>query len=267
MTGETIKVGNVRLHYSLSGPEDGPVICLNHCFAADHRYWDRHLAAFEGFRILRHDARGHGRSDVPPGPYSLAMMAYDLLGLLDALEIDRVHLCGVSMGGMIAQTAAIKTPDRFLSLALVNTTCEYDDDQIRGWRERGDQVLREGVAPLKTALMERWFTADAAKRRIPGYVYMEERIARFPARSFAAIAAAMSDLHTTDGLTRLRMPSIVIATKDDPGVPTQTSELMARKLGVTPHWIGPARHLATLEQPDQFNTRIREFLLSAAKRR
>ena len=261
MSASRIRVGDIELNYSLTGPATAPVVCLNHCFSGDHRYWDHHLPAFEGFRVLRHDARGHGESDKPPGPYTLAMMADDLLGLLDGLSIDRVHLCGVSMGGMISQTLAIAAPERVASLALVNTTCEYDAEQVQGWRDRAALVDREGVAPLFDMLMTRWFTEDAAARRTPGYRYMEACLRRFEPKAFTAVSAAISDLNTASGLATLTMPRIVIATKDDPGVPTAMSELMARELGVAPQWIGPAQHLATLEHPDRFNRMIRTFLL------
>ena len=126
MKQNRIQVGDIALNYSLSGPVDAPVISLNHCFSGDHRYWDHHLTAFEGFRVLRHDTRGHGGSDTPSGPYTLAMMASDLLGLLDLLDISRVHLCGVSMGGMISQNLAIAAPERVASLALVNPQVSAD---------------------------------------------------------------------------------------------------------------------------------------------
>jgi 3-oxoadipate enol-lactonase len=261
MAHKRVRVGGTELAYQLSGPSSAPIVCLNHCFAADHRYWDHHLSAFEGFRILRHDARGHGESNASPGPYSLAMMAGDLISLLDALDIERVHLCGVSMGGMISQTAAIASPERIASLALVNTTSEYTEAQVRAWRDRVDLVLRDGIEPVCAPLMARWFTKNAADRRPPGYVYMEERISQMAPHSFAAVIEAMCGLDTTEGLASLTMPGIVIATKDDPGVPTASSEKMARQLGVTPHWIGPARHLATLEHPETFNELIRRFLL------
>jgi len=261
MKQNRIQVGDIALNYSLSGPVDAPVISLNHCFSGDHRYWDHHLAAFEGFRVLRHDTRGHGGSDTPSGPYTLAMMASDLLGLLDLLDISRVHLCGVSMGGMISQNLAIAAPERVASLALVNTTCKYDTDQVQGWQDRASLVESEGITPLYDMLMMRWFTEAAAKNRIPGYCYMENCLKRFKPEAFTAVSAAISNLDTTTELARLEMPRIVIATKDDPGVPTATSELMARQLGVEPHWIGPAQHLATLEHPKIFNRIIRAFLL------
>lgn len=263
MTSSRIEIGGIGLNYALSGPADAPVVCLNHCFAADHRYWNPHLPAFEGFRVLRHDARGHGASDAPPGLYSLEMMAADVVGLLDALEIERVHLCGVSMGGMISQTVALDYPDRVASVALVNTTSEYADDQIQAWRDRAALVLREGMEVVREPLMARWLTNDAAAARGPGYVYMEQAVGRFTAESFAAASAAMCGLNTTPRLPEIEVPAIVIATPDDPGVPTETSKKMAAALGAPLHWLEPARHLASLEHVDRFNDLMRAFLKDA----
>jgi 3-oxoadipate enol-lactonase len=265
MTTGRLKVGEFSLYHAVSGPEDAPVISLNHCFGADHRYWEHHLPAFEGFRVLRHDARGHGESDVPPGPYSLGMMAGDLIGLLDALHIPKVHLCGVSMGGMISQTVALEYPERVVSLALVNTTSEYDQSQLQGWRDRAERVSRDGIQAVHAALMSRWFSDEAAAARPPGYVYMEEIFARFAPDAFRAVSAAVIDLNTTAQLSEIKVPATVIATRDDPGVPTKTSQRMADRLGVEPHWLGPARHLATLEHPEAFNRLIRDFLTEVAR--
>ncbi|NKB60203.1 MAG: alpha/beta fold hydrolase [Alphaproteobacteria bacterium] len=260
MTTGKIDIGGIALHYALSGPEDAPVVSLNHCFAADHRYWDLHMPAFDGFRVLRHDARGHGRSDAPPGAYALAMMAADLVGLLDALGIEQAHLCGVSMGGMVSQTVALDYPDRVASLALINTTSEYDAGQLRTWRERAALVLDKGIAEVHAPLMARWFTDDAAAKQLPGYVYMDDMIGRFTPESFAAISAAMCGLNTTERLAELNLPALVVATRNDPGVPTATSQRIADELGVEPYWLEPARHLATLEHPETFNRLIRDFL-------
>lgn len=265
-SGRNIKVGDIELRYTLSGPEDAPVVSLNHCFAADHRYWDHHLPAFDGFRVLRHDARGHGKSDAPPGPYSLEMMAADLIGLLDALNITKVHLCGVSMGGMIAQTVALNAPARVSSLALINTISEYTPDQIQVWQDRAALAMREGIQAVQDPLMARWFTDEAAAKRLPGYLYMDDMISRFRPESFAAVSTAVCGLNTTERLAELRMPSLVVATPDDPGVPTASSQRMADMLGVEPHWLEPARHLATLEHPETFNHLIREFLTGPASR-
>jgi 3-oxoadipate enol-lactonase len=260
-----IDTGAIEMFYELSGPNGAPVVCLNHCFGADHRYWDHHLAAFEGFQVLRYDTRGHGRSDAPAGPYTLSMIAGDIAGLLDALKIEWVHFCGVSMGGMIAQTLALEHPDRIASLMLVNTTCEYTDTQRVLWRERADMALSGGIEAVHAVLMDRWFTQDAADNQIPGYRYMAETFRRFEPSSFDSVIEAMRGLDTVAWLPGIRVPTMVVATPDDPGAPTETSKKMAAAiLGAELHWLEPARHLATLEHPERFNDLARAFLSKVA---
>ena len=135
--------------YELSGPVGAPVVCLNHCFGSDLHYWDRHLAAFEGFRVLRHDTRGHGGSDaptraVPPGrcwppTWRGSRMRSVSSGCTSA---------GCRSGGRSRRPCALDYPERVASLILVNTTCEYSEDQIALWRERARQVVEEGIEPL-----------------------------------------------------------------------------------------------------------------------
>ena len=144
MASSRIEIDGITLNYAIR-PAAAPVVCLNHCFASDHRYWDPHLPAFEGFRVLRR-CPWPWRAK-PPGPYSLEMMA-SVVGLL-SLDIEQVHICGVSMGGMIAQTVALDHPDRVASIALVNTTSEYSDDQLQAWRDRAALVLRDGMEAVR----------------------------------------------------------------------------------------------------------------------
>ena len=261
MTIGRIDAGEIRMAYELTGPEGAPVACLNHCFGSDLHYWDRHLAAFEGFRVLRYDTRGHGGSDTPPGPYRLEMLAADVAGLQNVLGIERVHFCGVSIGGQIAQTFVLDYPERVASLILVNTTCEYGDDQVALWRERARQVVEEGIEPLHPTLMARWFTDEAVARQPPGYRYMAEAIRRFPPQSFAAAVEAMCHLDTTARLPRIASPTLVIGTPEDPGAPREVTEKMARLIpNAELEWLTPARHLSSLEHPERFNSLVRTFL-------
>ena len=100
-------LGDITMAYELTGADAAPVVCVNHCFCADHRFWDVHMPAVKGFRVLRYDTRGHGQSSAPLGPYDLSMLAGDTTRLPDHLGIDHVHFAGVSMGGMIGQTLAL----------------------------------------------------------------------------------------------------------------------------------------------------------------
>lgn len=259
------ELGDITMAYTLEGQESAPVVCLNHCFCADHRFWDAHLPAFNGFRVLRYDTRGHGQSSAPLGPYNLSMLSGDTARLLENLEISQVHFVGVSMGGMIGQTLALEYPEKIASLSLVNTTPEYSDAQKILWRERAEVVLDQGIGAVQAALMSRWFTDEAIASNHPGYRYMNGVVSQFRPESFDAVTAAMCELNTTARLKNIRAPAMVVAAPDDPGVPPELSETLAREIPTaTLHWLTPARHLATLEHVGTFNGWMRDFLNEVA---
>ena len=264
MTIETINIGNAEIAYELAGPANAPVVMLSHCFCADHRFWDPHLDACQGFRVLRYDTRGHGRSSRPPGPYTLEGLAADTIAVLDELGIDKVHFVGVSMGGMIGQTVALTEPGRLLSLALVNTTPLYSDAQRDAWRERATVVLEDGMAAVHDGLMRRWFTDEAIAAGNAGYMYMADIVSRFAPESFDAVTAAMCQLDTTDRLHQITARTLVVAAPEDPGVPPELSQRLASDIPDSDlHWLSPARHLATLEYVDRFNELLRNHLAQA----
>lgn len=265
MTTRHAPVGDIEIAYVETGPADAAPILLGHCFCADHRFWDAHLAACAGFRAVRFDTRGHGASGRSDGPYSLSQLAADVIALMDHLGLDTVHYVGVSMGGMIGQTLAIEHPDRVASLALVNTTPKYSEAQREQWRARAAEVLENGIEPLHDALMQRWFTSAALASGNPGARYIAEVIRHFDRRSFASVTAAMCDLDTLARLPDIRTPTLVVAAPEDPGVPKEMSQAMADRIpGARLEWLHPAGHLATLEHVDVFNALLAGHLQAAS---
>lgn len=258
---EKAQLGDFEMAYRLDGPEGAPVVMMGHCFCADHHFWDPHLPALAGFRALRFDTRGHGQSGRSEGPYGLTQLAGDVVALMDHLRLETAHYVGVSMGGMIGQTIAIEHGDRLASLALVNTTAKYSSAQRDLWRQRAAQVLAEGIEPIHGDLMSRWFTDAAGQRPPPGYRYIAEVIRHFDRRSFDSVTAAMCELDTVARLPDITAPTLVVAAPEDPGVPPEMSELLALKIpNASLHWLSPARHLATLEHVDSFNTLLANHL-------
>jgi len=256
-----------KLYYQIEGPSGADVVFLSHCFGSNLHYWDCHLPALEGYRVLRYDTRGHGQSDCPPGPYSLSQLGGDVIELLDSLHMRHVHFVGVSMGGMIGQTLALEHADRLLSLTLANSPCSYTDEQIELWLERADIVANEGIEAVKPALMQRWFTDQAAKDGSPGYIFIEQAFSEFSAESFVAATAAVSQINTRERLQQLRIPTLLFGSPDDPGVPVPVSEFMAEQIpDAQLHWLAPSRHLASLEQADSFNRILKRFLADVRSR-
>lgn len=267
MTTRHAPVGDIEIAYVESGPEDAPTVLFGHCFCADHRFWDAHLPACDGFRAIRFDTRGHGASGRSDGPYALRQLALDVVGLMDHLGIAQAHYVGVSMGGMIGQTLVIEHPGRVASLALVNTTPRYSDQQRILWRERAAGVLKNGIEPIHADLMRRWFTDQALSDGLPGARYIAETIRRFDRRSFASVTEAMCALDTVERLAEISVPTLVVAAPDDPGVPRAMSELLAASIPKAKlEWLHPARHLASLEHVDTFNRLLAAHLARASGR-
>ena len=142
---KTAKVNSVDIAYRFDGPENGPILMMANSLMANGSMWDWNLPAFtDHFRVLRYDKRGHGQSSVVPGPYSIAQLADDAIGLLDALKIEKVHFMGLSIGGMIGQQLGARYPERILSLLLCNTASEMPPRSL--WEDRFQTARTQGLA-------------------------------------------------------------------------------------------------------------------------
>ena len=143
-----IEANGILMGYDLTGKPDGPVITLSHSLATTREMWWPQLGALEeNYRILRYDTRGHGETQAPEGDYTLETLAQDLFGVLDGLNIEKTHYVGLSMGGMVGQIAALAEPDRFVTLALCDTSSQIPSTVHPTWEERIDLARTGGMAP------------------------------------------------------------------------------------------------------------------------
>ena len=144
-----VDAGGTRLFHRFDGSPQRPVLVLSNSLGSDLRMWDAQVPAFaERFRVLRYDSRGHGQSAVPPGPYRIEDLGRDLLALLDALGLERVHFCGLSKGGMVGMWLAVNAPDRVERLVLCNTSAYLGPPEL--WNARIEAVRQSGM-PLARA--------------------------------------------------------------------------------------------------------------------
>ena len=135
-------LSDVRIHYSLTGAEAGPTLVFSNSLGANFSMWDPQLPALsKKFRILRYDTRGHGHSSSAPGPYSIELLANDVLHLLDALQFERVYFCGLSMGGQTGIWLGLNAASRLHKLVLCNTGAKIGT--IDGWNTRIETVLNK----------------------------------------------------------------------------------------------------------------------------
>jgi len=255
-----INANGIDINYVIEG--DGPWLTLSHSLACNLHMWDEEAKRLsKRYKVLRYDTRGHGESSAPAGAYTLELLADDLHGLLRALGVPSTHFVGLSMGGMIGQTFALKYPGVFNSLALCDTTSRYPAEAAGLWAERIKTVETQGMEPLVAPTLERWFTEPFRKARPEVVEKVAAMIRTTPAPGYAGCSHAIPKINLTARLKEIRCPSVVIVGKDDPGTPVAMAEEIHQALpGSTLVIIASAAHLSNLEQPDAFNRALGEFL-------
>jgi 3-oxoadipate enol-lactonase len=257
-----IVANNIVACFELDGPVNAPVVTMSHALAASLQMWEPQLPALVGcYRVLRYDTRGHGGSEVPPGPYTLEMLADDVLGLLAALGIERTHFVGLSMGGMIGQALALKRPEALLSLVLADTSSRMPPESGPAWDARIAVAQTQGMAALVEGTIERWFTAPFIDHSPQTVDRIRMLIRTTAPGGFVGCSQAIRALDYAERLGEIRVPTLIIVGEQDMGTPVAASEFMraaipGAKLCVLPS----AAHLSNIEQAERFNEVLTGFL-------
>lgn len=248
-----------RLHYRLDGTEGRPWLTFCNSLGTDLQMWDTQIAAFAPhYRILRYDRRGHGGSDTPPGPYSVADLGQDVLALWDALQIDQSDFCGVSIGGLTGQWLGLHAPQRLRRLVVCATAQKIGSSE--SWNARIAQVRSEGLAVLVDATLQRWFTPPFA---ISHAQRLEMIVAAFVATSpdgYIACCQAVADADFRGALDTLALPLLAVAGEDDPVCPPNDLREIASAVPHGHYAQVPGRHICNLESPAAFNDTVLRFL-------
>lgn len=256
------KVNGIEMHYEIHGKEGAPWLTLSHSLACSVRMWDEQIAAFKDrYRVLAFDTRGHGASAAPSGAYTLDLLADDLRALLTHAGIERTHFVGLSMGGMIGQTFALKYPGVFTSLVLADTTSRYPAEAAPLWAERIKTAEARGMQPLVQPTLERWFTEGFRKTRPEVVARVGRLILDTPVAGYSGCSHAIPKINLTSRLKEIKCPILVVVGEQDPGTPVAMAREIhdnapGSKLVILPN----AAHLSNLEQPQAFNRALAEFL-------
>lgn len=255
-----IRANGIDIHYEVSG--SGPWLTLSHSLCCDGSMWAPQMAALERcFTVLRFDTRGHGGTDAPAGTYTLEQMTDDVLGLLDALQIERTHYCGLSMGGMIGQHLALKAPDRIGRLVLADTTSRMPPEAAPLWAERIRIASEQGMAPLAQPTLERWFTPAYRASHPEMMARIGALIRNTPVAGYIGCAQAIARIGVTERLREVKAPTRVIVGDQDIGTPPAMSEAIAAAIpGARLEVIAGASHLSNIEQAEAFNRLLLDFL-------
>ena len=256
-----VHANGIDIHYRIDGT-DGPWIMLAHALGVDHRLWDDLAARLAArYRVLRYDARGHGRTSAPHGAYTLFQLADDVAGLLDALSVAQVHFVGLSMGGMVGQVLGVRHPQRLLSLTLCDTVCYTPVSAHPMWDERIGQVEAHGMSGIVEPTMQRWLTTPFREAHPDVVERIRALLRATPPHGYVGACLAIKALDTRSALARIACPTLVMTGERDTGAPVEAAREIAShipdaRLKVIPH----AAHLAPIEQEEAFLADLDEFL-------
>lgn len=256
-----IQANSTNINYRFDGPEDGPVLMLSHSLGADLSMWDPQVAPLTaaGFHLLRYDHRGHGQSAAPPGPYTMTQLTTDAVGLMDALNLAKIHFCGLSMGGMVGQVLGAQYGHRLHSLALCSTSSHMPPREI--WDERIQFVRANGMAAVVDTTIDRWFT-QPGQQRLPDMVQsVRATYLSTPVEGFCACCAAIRDMDLRDTIRAITTPTLLVVGEYDQGTPVSAARAIHERVAASRLVVvAGAAHLLNVEQADVFTLTLLEFL-------
>ena len=260
-----VTVDNIRLFYRLEGAADRPVLVLSHSIGTDMGLWEPQVEELlPHFQILRYDTRGHGASDAPGGEYTVERLGRDLIELADALNISRFAFCGLSMGGAIGQWLAVNTPARLSGLVLANTTPQFGPRS--NWESRIQTAKEKGMAGIAEVVMPRFFSSETLARGDAYANSVKSVLLGTDPIGYSGCCAALRDFDFTGSMTKIRVPTLVIAGDRDVSTPWEGhGQLLANNIPEAKALRLTASHLSNLERPRSFTAALFDFLLPKAE--
>jgi 3-oxoadipate enol-lactonase len=254
-----IDFDNTRFHYRFDGPSDAPVIVFSNSLGTNLEMWDPQIPALaDRFRVLRYDTRGHGLTSVTPGPYSITQLGRDVLGLLDALEIEEAHFCGLSMGGMTGLWLGVYAAQQIKSLVLCNTAAKIGTAEV--WNTRIAIVQKGGMAAVTEAVLQRWFSPSFSAAAPDRIEWMRQMLLRTPGEGYAANCAAIRDMDQRETISRIRVPTLVVVGASDPVTTPADGRFIVESVPGAQFTQLDAAHLSNIEAAPAFTQTLLKFL-------
>lgn len=251
----------IRIRYILEGDTSKPTLLFSNSLGTTCAMWNKQAKAFsDSFQILRYDTRGHGQSDAPAGPYSLERLGLDVVNLLNALHLESVHFCGLSLGGMTGMWLGKHAADRIQSLALCCTSAHLPPANL--WNSRIQQVVDHGLRSITEVVLNRWFTPAFLRDESADLMSVREQLLSTPTNGYTGCCGAIRDMDCRPALPTIEKPCLVIAGADDTATPPNHGKLIAAGIPESQYVeIENAAHLSNIEQEEAFNSPVLKFLL------
>jgi 3-oxoadipate enol-lactonase len=255
------------LHWIKEG--QGPVVVLSHALGCDLRMWDGVAAILQvRFTVLRYDQRGHGQSEVVPGPYTMGLLAEDAAELIREQAPGPVHFVGLSMGGMVAQSLAASQPQLLKSIVIANAANHYNEAARDQWQARINTVRTQGVAAIAEGAMQRWFTPEfrADQAGAACVDSLRQQLENTDAGAYAASCEAVAGMDFRASNAHITCPALVIAGTRDEATPVALSQSIADSIAGAQLRTLEAAHLSAVEQPEAFARLLEGFFDSVESR-
>ena len=255
----TLERPGFRLYYEWKANAGKPTLVLVHSLGTSTALWDPQVAEFENhFSVLRYDARGHGRSGSPAGPYTMDDLGGDAVALLDELGIERANVCGLSIGGMVVQWLGIRAANRVERLVIANSAARIATADL--WAERMQAVAAHGLAPIAPGAVERWYTAGFRERAPEAVAHTTGMLLASDVEGYIASCAALRDADLRSEVGRIGAPTLVAWGRYDPlTTPADAAFLQKRIAGARGLELNAA-HIGNVEAADEFNAGVLAFL-------
>jgi 3-oxoadipate enol-lactonase / 4-carboxymuconolactone decarboxylase len=250
---------DVRLYWRAEGEAGRPALLLLHSIGSDLGSWDAALPYLTpAFRVIRMDARGHGASDASPGEYSLATLAADAQAVLDAAGVERAVVCGVSLGGMVAQQLAIQAPGRVGALVAAFTSARLDPET---WNARIAAVRAGGMEAIADAALGRFFTPDFARTHPAAAASARATLVATSPDGYVGCGAAIRDMDLLADLARITAPTLVIGGEQDVSTPfADHGRRIAEGVAGARVVLLDTAHLGQIESPAAVAGALRRFV-------
>lgn len=257
-----IASGDLTLNVRTDGAPTAPPLVLLHSLGTNLHVWDAQAEALAAtYFVIRPDLRGHGESAAPPGPYTIAAMAADVLAVLDSLQVERAHVAGLSIGGVIAQSLAATAPARIRSLILVDTAMTLPPAAM--WHERAAIARAQGLEPLIPAILGRWLTPDC--QHGPEADTLRAMLRATAPEGYAGAAEALAEADLTASTATLRLPTLILVGEHDAATPPAAARALQASIeGADLQVLPNAAHIPTVQTPQAVTDAMAAFLARLA---
>lgn len=254
-----IKRENTVLNFVFNDFKKEQTLVFSNSLGTDLTMWDKQIELLgQEFNLLRYDTRGHGKSEVTEGAYSIETLGKDVVGLLDYLEIEKVIFCGLSIGGLTGQWLGIHASERLSKLILCNTAMKIGNSE--GWNTRIEAVQENGLDSIVSGTQERWFTTEFVAENKTEVASVLSAFVQTPLAGYIACCAAVRDADFTNQVCEISVPTLIISGTEDLVTTVKDGDLLMEKIPNSILAALKAAHISNMEQADDFTKLLIEFI-------